>query len=207
MSLSLDFRPARMQGPVPSEDALFRSAGAIIGESKIRKPSDVTTADCEVIGPMGSTAYGTMFPWKVAPKINVNIQQRAHEASQKFPPWGSMQAPDGHWITHTRESFAGHEYRFDQPELLRELQNSAGDNTSSKYASGPGAFIGKRRFQNYNDNYCDALLLLDRQRRRGLVRVPTEREVQESVARREQPAVQSAFARNSPAILPTIAKK
>jgi hypothetical protein len=181
--------------------ALLARSQPIHAAHLIKRPSEFTTAPSEILGPMGASAYATTYPWKVAPKAAVCVQQRAHDASVRGPPWGIISAPTAqHWTTHTRESFAGHEYRFDTGELLRELDASAeptaptASGKAPRYLTGPGQRIGHRRYQNYNENFSDRLLVLDRKRRKGEVVAPPAEEVQLAARMRMQPAVQSAFA-------------
>jgi hypothetical protein len=216
----LDFQPLR-RAPSASLGVLAASRGdegkvrrgrSVLGADHIKPHSVPTTAPCEVIAAV-RTVTGSMYPWKVQGRSGVNVLQRAHEASQKGAPWGpagGAAVNPTQWLSHTHEALAGHEYRFDVPELLHSLESSADTAQaraseaallhSGKYRSGPGVSIGKRRYQNYNDNYCGALLTLDQQRRKGNVSLPSLDDVERSRMQRTLPAVAPLYAKSvSPA--------
>lgn len=167
---------------------LVDRSSEVIGASKLKAPSQPFEAPCEIIG-SGKTAYSTMFAWKVSPKTGVNIQQRAHESTFKGAPWGLYgdESNREQWVPHSVAAHDDIKFQFDEAELRDKLKDPNGATLAANTgmsamekkmakpgqfrsapaeAGGPKRFIGQQRFQNYNENFCEMMLKLEKDQQR-----------------------------------------
>jgi hypothetical protein len=152
----LDFAEERkfMRGDLMHRDTTQK----VVGKTALRARSAAVEAPCEVVGD-GRSQYGFFYAWKVAPKLGLNIQQRAHQATFHGAPWGQYgDSNEKQWVTHMKDDQVDREYGL--PAATYESTGKDGGLVAS-------VKLPARRFQNYNDNMSHEMYRAQRLLRKG----------------------------------------